>query len=111
MRFLAATLVALGLTITTGLGAQPLDARVEAMLREGIAHRVAGHDDAAIERFEAAYAAQRAPVTAGQLALACQTVGRWVDADRYMREALASPDDNLAAVFRYLTTDPRGGVS
>ena len=25
--------------------------------------------------------------------------------------ALSSPDDNLAAVFRYLTTDPRGGVS
>jgi len=74
--------------------AQGVDARVEAMLREGIAHRVAGRDEAAIERFEAAYQAQRAPITAGQLALACQAAGRWVEADRYMREALAAPDDD-----------------
>ncbi len=74
--------------------AQAVDPRVEAMLREGIAHRVAGRDEAAIERFEAAYAAQRAPITAGQLALACQAAGRWVEADRYMRETLAAPDDD-----------------
>lgn len=67
---------------------------VETMLREGIAHRLAGRDEAAVERFEAAYAAQRAPITAGQLALACQAAGRWLDADRFMREALASPDDD-----------------
>ena len=76
------------------VSAQPLDPRVEALVREGIAHRVAGRDEAAIAPLEAAYAAQRAPVTAGQLALACQAVGRWTDADRYMREALASPDDD-----------------
>ncbi len=73
--------------------AQTLDPAVEAMLREGIAHRVAGRDEAAVERFEAAYRALRAPITAGQLALACQAAGRWVDADRYMREALAAPND------------------
>lgn len=86
--------VALALLVPVLAGAQPVAPSVEDMLREGIAHRVAGRDEAAVERFEAAYAAQRAPVTAGQLALGCQAVGRWVDADRYMREALAAPDDD-----------------
>ncbi|MEZ4410122.1 MAG: PEGA domain-containing protein [Polyangiales bacterium] len=74
--------------------AQAIEPRVEALVREGIAHRIAGHDEAAIAPLEAAYAAQRTPLTAGQLALAYQAVGRWVDADRHLREALASPDDD-----------------
>lgn len=94
MRTAAGWLAVWVTALPAAASAQAVDARVEAMLREGIAHRVAGRDEAAIERFEAAYQAQRAPVTAGQLALACQAAGRWVEADRYMREALAAPDDD-----------------
>lgn len=94
MRAAAGLLVVWVTALPAAAWGQAVDARVEAMLREGIAHRVAGRDEAAIERFEAAYQAQRAPITAGQLALACQAAGRWVEADRYMREALAAPDDD-----------------
>jgi len=91
---LAGYVLGLALLVPCAASAQALEPAVEALLREGIAHRVAGRDELAIARFEAAYAMRRAPITAGQLALACQSVGRWVDADRYMREALAVPDDD-----------------
>lgn len=93
--------IAVTLLLASPASAQGLDPRVEVLLREGITHRVAGRDDAAVERFERAYATQRAPVTAGQLALACQAMGRWVDADRYMREALSAPDDEWVRRHRH----------
>lgn len=91
---LAGCVLGLALLVSRAASAQTLEPAVEALLREGIAHRVAGRDELAVARFETAYAMRRAPITAGQLALACQAVGRWVDADRYMREALAVPDDD-----------------
>jgi hypothetical protein len=87
------TLAAIGFSPREGR-AQGVPPEVATLLRAGIAHRVAGRDDEALRSFEAAYATRRAPVTAGQLALALQAVGRWVDADGYMREALAHPDDD-----------------
>lgn len=90
--------------------AQPIARDVEAVLREGIAHRVAGRDEEAVARFEAAYAMHPAPVTAGQLALACQAVGRWLDADRYFREALAHPEDDWVRRHRRALDEAYGRV-
>lgn len=66
---------------------------VEALLREGIALRAEGRDADALGPFRTAYATARSAVAAGQLGLAEQAVGRWVDAARHVHEALLAADD------------------
>lgn len=76
--------------------AQPTDAtreRVEEHLRRGVELRRTGHDDEAVAEFEAAYRLAPGPRTTAQLGLARQAVGAWLDADRLLRESLASTDD------------------
>jgi hypothetical protein len=65
----------------------------EATYKEGIELRKQGSDAAALAKFEAAYAAGKAPKARAQMALAEQALGRWVDAERHLLEALAVADD------------------
>jgi hypothetical protein len=66
---------------------------VDEHLRRGVDLRRAGRDDESVREFEAAYALSREARTAAQLGLVRQALGRWLDADRLLREALATPDD------------------
>lgn len=66
---------------------------VESLLRRGIALRIAQNDEGALPLFREAYARQPDPRSAGQLGLAEQALGRWLDAERHLREAVAAGDD------------------
>jgi hypothetical protein len=66
---------------------------VEGHLRRGVELRRAGRDDEAVAEFVEAHRLAPGPRTAAQLGLARQATGAWLDADRLLRESLASPDD------------------
>lgn len=86
----------LALAVVLTLAGRRADAQstdVEALLRQGIALRAEGRDVDALGPFRLAYTAARSPVAAGQLGLAEQAVGRWVEAARHVHEALQTADD------------------
>jgi hypothetical protein len=64
----------------------------DALVDEGIRLREERRDIEALERFERAYAIDAAPRTLAQIALAEQALGRFVDAEAHLREAIASGD-------------------
>jgi tetratricopeptide (TPR) repeat protein len=102
---LSLPLLALTVALPSLAAAQP--APFEEHLRRGVELRRAGRDLESIAEFEAAHRLSPEPRTSAQLGLACQAVGRWLDADRLLREALAAPDDawvtrNRAALDRAL---------
>jgi hypothetical protein len=64
----------------------------EALIRQGVELRAKGKDERALPLFEKAYQTSRTPRTAGQLGLVELALGYFVEAERYLGEALASPD-------------------
>ena len=89
---LAATVLA-----TVTLGAAPARAasdaeQSEALIREGV--RLRGQDQTAraLPLFQKAYEMSRNPRSAGQLGLCEMELGAYVDAERHLGEALASPE-------------------
>ena len=72
-------------------------AEAEKLLRHGVELRRARDDEAAAREFQKAYDLVRTPRAAGQLGLAKQALGLWVDAERFLGEALRSPDDAWVA--------------
>jgi tetratricopeptide (TPR) repeat protein len=78
---------------TTSLAQAGDDARVEALLRQGIADRRAGRLHRAADVFGQAYALERSPRVAVQLGLTLAQLERWVEAEQHLLEALAQPDD------------------
>lgn len=58
-------------------------------IERGIRLREAGRDAEALEAFRAAYSASQSPRALAQIALAEQALGRWVDAEKHLVEALA----------------------
>lgn len=85
--------VALSTLAPATLMAQPLDPAVEALIRQGLRLRRHGHDDQAFAAFEAAWNASHSPRARAQMGLAAQALGRWADADRFLREALSATSD------------------
>lgn len=65
----------------------------EVLLREGVALRRAHRDGEALARFEAAYRVLHSPRALAQVGLAEQALGRWVEAESHVSEALAVSDD------------------
>lgn len=66
---------------------------VEAMMRHGLAMRRNGRDRDAFAAFEAAWNLSHSPRARAQMGLAAQALGRWADADQFLREALAAAGD------------------
>lgn len=89
----AVTALLLGTLLTGGLAAQSVSAQVEALLRRGVALRQRGDDAGALDQFQRARALTDEPRVLAQVALAEQALGRWVDAARHLREAVAHEDD------------------
>lgn len=72
---------------------QPAESEEDTAIREGVTLRRAGRDADAVAVFERAFARWRSARSAGQLGLCEQALGRWVIAERHVREALASETD------------------
>ncbi len=83
--FLLAALVA-------GTAAAQDCATAECHVERGLAARTQGDDAAATQHFEAALALERTPRILAQLALAEQALGRWIDAEAHLVEAMAADD-------------------
>jgi len=64
------------------------NAEVERLLRRGVELRQQGSNDAALGEFEHAHELAHTPRTLAQVALCEQALGRWVDAETHLREAL-----------------------
>lgn len=80
----------------------------EALIRKGNELRQQGRNEEALPLFQAAYAAERTPRTAGQLGLSEMTVGYWVEAEAHLAEALEFPNHpwvarNLGGLREMLT--------
>ena len=84
-------------------------AEAEALIRQGVELRAQKKDERALPLFEKAYQVSRSPRTAGQLGLVEMALGYFVDAEKYLGEAVASPDHpwvakNLATLKAQLAT-------
>jgi hypothetical protein len=85
--------VALPLALAPGaVRAAEESLEAESLIRQGVELRAHGKDERALPLFEKAYKTSRTPRTAGQLGLVELSVGYFVEAERYLGEALASPD-------------------
>lgn len=83
---------------------------VEALIRKGLDLRHQGRDAQAVPYLENAYKLSRTPRTAAQLGLVSMALGYWVDAERYLDEALADPDSPWVATNRPTLEAARGRV-
>jgi hypothetical protein len=100
-------LVTLGWTERPALAGDSAEA--ESLIRQGVELRSQKKDERALPLFEKAYQLSRSPRTAGQLGLVEMALGYYVDAEKYLGEALASPDHpwvakNLATLKSQLAT-------
>jgi hypothetical protein len=66
--------------------------QAEALIREATELRRQKHDERALPLYEKAYSLSRTPRTAAQLGLVEMALGYWIDSEKYLTEALASPD-------------------
>lgn len=83
-------LVVLLVAAVSALGAAPASAQsAEALIDEGIQLREQGRDGDALERFQRAFRESGTARALAQVALAEQALGRWVDANAHLTEALA----------------------
>jgi hypothetical protein len=82
--------------LTIGWSARPAragdSAEAEALIRQGVELRAQKKDERALPLFEKAYQLSRSPRAAGQLGLVELALGYFVDAEKYLGEAVASPD-------------------
>jgi hypothetical protein len=79
---------------------QPINPRVTELLRRGVQLRQQGRDEAALREFEAASRLSQEPRVTAQIALAEQALQHWIDADRHLRLALLSAQDDYIARHR-----------
>ncbi|MCA9610018.1 MAG: PEGA domain-containing protein [Myxococcales bacterium] len=77
----------------------------ECHLEQGLAARTRSDDAAAVEHFRAALALERTPRTLAQLAFAVQALGRFIEAEVHLLEALASPEDPWIVEHRGVLDD------
>lgn len=92
--------VALALTLTLAAAAvvaQPAPPSLDAAIAEALALRVDGRDAEALVILTRAWEATRSPRARAQMARAEQALGRWLDAEQHMTEALAADDPWVAA--------------
>ena len=65
----------------------------EALIAEGVARRERGEDEAALSSFQRAHGLCHCPRALAQVALAEQALGRWVDAQDQLSQALSHAED------------------
>jgi tetratricopeptide (TPR) repeat protein len=65
----------------------------DALIEQGVAMRSVGQDEVALRLFQQAWEARRSGRAQAQIALAEQALGRWVEAEAHLTQALATPRD------------------
>jgi hypothetical protein len=97
-RSLRAALIALSLLAgaTRAHAQQPADPS-EGLLRQGVEMRRHGDDAGALEVFRRAYEQSHSAIALAQMGFAEQALGRWLEAETHVREALASSDPWITA--------------
>lgn len=65
----------------------------DGLIQEGLELRRQGRDAEALERFRRAHELRATPRSRAQMAMAEQALGRWVDAELHLSEALRATDD------------------
>jgi len=88
----ATALLVLGVALPARPARAGDSAEAEALIRQGVELRAQKKDERALPLFEKAYQQSRSPRTAGQLGLVEMALGYFVDAEKYLGEAIASPD-------------------
>jgi hypothetical protein len=73
--------------------ARAADGEVGELMAAGIQFRRQHQDASALDAFQRAYAVDKSPRTMAQIALAEQALGRWLDAERHLEEALKGESD------------------
>lgn len=85
-------------------------ADVNAMVHQGVELRRAHRDLEALEVFQQAWAVSRAPRVLAQIGFAELALGRWVDAEVHLVEALGAGQDPWIAEHRGLVVEALGDV-
>ena len=83
----------------------------EALIREGLALRRNGNDEGALEKFTQAATIRRSGRALAQIALAEQAIGRWIEAEAHLKEALALRDEAWIAKNRPLLESALADIS
>ena len=65
-----------------------------ALIRKGIDLRQKGHDEEALKEFRRAYELSKSARALAQIALAEQALGRWLEAENYLTEALTHTEES-----------------
>jgi hypothetical protein len=74
---------------------EPSDAGNEsALIRKGLDLRQKGQDEAALQEFRRAYDLSKSPRSLAQIALAEQALGRWLEAESHLTEALTHTQES-----------------
>jgi hypothetical protein len=68
----------------------------DALIKQGVELRRAGHDEAALEQFRRAYDLAPTPRALAQMGLAEQALGRWIDGEAHLSRALEADDPWIA---------------
>jgi hypothetical protein len=82
----------------------------EAALRRGFELREKGRDEAALAEFQRAYDLKKGARARAQMALAEQALGRWIDAEAHLAEALQRTGDPWIARNRTLLEQALGEI-
>ena len=82
----------------------------EEALRRGFELREKGSDEAALAEFQRAYDLKKGARARAQMALAEQALGRWIDAEAYLTEALQQTRDPWIARNRPLLEQALGEI-
>src|SRR5262245_2686652 len=67
--------------------------QADELIAAGVEKRKEGHEAEALELFHKAYELYPTPRALGQLGLAAKSIRRYVEAERYLEEALAAKED------------------
>jgi hypothetical protein len=89
-----------GALATTSAPAQAPDS--ERLIQLGVELRRVGNDEEALKLFTKAAAMEPSPRAQAQIGLALQALGRWIDAERALADALARADDPWVVRYRDL---------
>jgi hypothetical protein len=87
------------------------DSEVGELMAAGIQFRRQHQDASALDAFQRAYAIDKSPRTMAQIALAEQALGRWLDAERHLEQALKGESDPWIARNRALLREALDDVA
>lgn len=84
---------AVGFVVATAIAPAAWSQDADALIAQGVARRLDNDDEAALRLFRQAWELRHSGRALAQIALAEQALGRWVDAEAHLDEALRPPQE------------------